>query len=110
MKKTNFEVVDNSEAMKHLDNKAIAFNKSRKAEHKIHAMAAEIIQMAKELDVELTNVIVDDMAGDDVNRAIIIEFCQILNKTDVVMVFLSNIFTFIYALDDLLQFILTWMN
>ena len=110
MKKTNFEVVDNPEAMKHLDDKAIAFIKSRKAEHKIHAMAAEMIQMAKELDVELTDVIVDDMASDDIDRAIITEFCQTLDKTDAVMVFVSNIFAFTYDPDDLLKFIDTLMN
>lgn len=110
MKKANFEVVGNPEAMKHLDNKAIAFIKSRKAEHKIHAMAAEMSEMAKELNVELTDVIVEDMASDDIDRAIIIEFCQTLDKTDAVMVFVSNIFAFTYDSDDLLKFIDTLVN
>lgn len=110
MKKTNFEVVSTPEAMNHLDDKAIVFIKSRNTEHKNHAMAAEMIEMAKELDVELTGIILDDMSSDDIDRAIITEFCRILDKTDAVMVFVSNIFAFTYDPDNLLKFMDNLMN
>ena len=58
-------------AVKNNDNfKAVAFIKSRKADHKIHAMAAEMIDMAEQLDIVITDVIVDESANDDIDRAV----------------------------------------
>lgn len=110
MKKTDFRVMDNKDVTAQFDGKAIAFIKSRKADHKIHAMAAEMIEMALALDVELTDVIVDGSADNDIDRGVITDFCQTLDETDAVMVFVNNIFSFTSDPDDLLKFVDTLMN
>lgn len=110
MKKTDFRVMDNRDVVAQFDGKAIAFIKSRKADHKIHAMATEMIEMALDLDVELTDVIVDGSANDDIDRRVITEFCQTLDGTEAVMVFVNNIFSFTTDPDDLFKFIDTLMN
>lgn len=110
MKKTDFRVMDNRDVVAQFDGKAIAFIKSRKADHKIHAMATEMIEMALDLDVELTDVIVDGSANDDIDRRVITDFCQTLDETEAVMVFVNNIFSFTTDPDDLFKFIDTLMN
>lgn len=110
MKKTDFRVMDNRDVVAPFDGKAIAFIKSRKADHKIHAMATEMIEMALTLDVELTDVIVDGSANDDIDRRVITDFCQTLDGTEAVMVFVNNIFSFTTDPDDLFKFIDTLMN
>lgn len=110
MKKTDFRVMDNRDVVAQFDGKAIAFIKSRKADHKIHAMATEMIEMALDLDVELTDVIVDGSANDDIDRRVITDFCQTLDGTEAVMVFVNNIFSFTTDPDDLFKFIDTLMN
>lgn len=81
MKKTDFRVMNNKDVEVEFDGKAIAFIKSRKADHKIHAMAEEMIKMALAIGIELTDVIVDGGADEDIDRRSITDFCQTLDKT-----------------------------
>ena len=110
MKKTDFRIMDNKDVASQFDGKAIAFIRSRKADHKIHAMAAEMIAMALAVGIELTDVIVDGGADDDIDRRIISDFCQTLDETEAVMVVVNNIFAFTTDPDDLFKFIDTLMN
>ena len=105
MKKTDFRVMNNEDVEVKFDGKAIAFIKSRKADHKIHAMAEEMIKMALAIGIELTDVIVDGGAADDIDRRSIADFCQTLDKTGAVVVFADNIFSFTSDPDDLFKFI-----
>ena len=91
MKKTDFRVMDNRDVVAQFDGKAIAFIKSRKADHKIHAMATEMIEMALDLDVELTDVIVDGSANDDIDRRVITDFCQYIISLMLFMLILAGI-------------------
>lgn len=110
MKKTEFRVMDNKDVTPQFDGKAIAFIKSRKADHKIHAMAADMIEMALSRNIELTDVIVDDGVDEDIDRGVISDFCQTLDETEAVMVFVNNIFAFTTDPDDLFKFIDMLMN
>ena len=109
MKKTSFRVVENTEAanaqaVKNNDNfKAVAFIKSRKADHKIHAMAAEMIDMAEQLDIVITDVIVDESANDDIDRAVVTDFCQTLDEVEAEAVFVNDILDFTSDPDDCLS-------
>lgn len=73
MKKTDFRVMNNQDVELEFDGKAIAFIKSRKADHKIHAMAEEMIKMALAIGIELTDVIVEGGANEDIDRGCILE-------------------------------------
>ena len=110
MKKTDFRVMNNQDVELEFDGKAIAFIKSRKADHKIHAMAEEMIKMALAIGIELTDVIVDGGANEDIDRGSITDFCQTLDKTGAVVVFVDNIFSFTTEPDDLFKFIGILMN
>jgi len=110
MKKTDFRVMNNQDVELEFDGKAIAFIKSCKADHKIHAMAEEMIKMALAIGIELTDVIVDGGANEDIDRGSITDFCQTLDKTGAVVVFVDNIFSFTTEPDDLFKFIDTLMN
>lgn len=91
------------------DGKAIAFIKSRKAEHKIHKMAEEMYKTAELAGVELVDVIVDDSANDDIDRREITDFCKTVDDTDALVVLVNNLFAFTTDLDDLLKFVETLM-
>lgn len=110
MKRTDFKIMENKDVAPQFEGKAIAFIKSRKAEYKIHAMAAEMIEMALAVGVELTDVIVDGGADEDIDRGSITDFCQTLDKSGAVVVFVDNIFSFTTDSDDLFKFIDTLMN
>ena len=118
MKKTNLKVMDNTantkqaikkETEQRYDGKAIAFIKSRKAEHKIHKMAEEMYKTAELAGVELVDVIVDDSANDDIDRREITDFCKTVDDTDALVVLVNNLFAFTTDLDDLLKFVETLM-
>ena len=118
MKKTNLKVMDNTantkqaikkETEQRYDGKAIAFIKSRKAEHKIHKMAEEMYKTAELAGVELVDVIVDDSANDYIDRREITDFCKTVDDTDALVVLVNNLFAFTTDLDDLLKFVETLM-
>ena len=114
MKKTNLKVMDNTantkqaikkETEQRYDGKAIAFIKSRKAEHKIHKMAEEMYKTAELAGVELVDVIVDDSANDDIDRREITDFCKTVDDTDALVVLVNNLFAF-----QTLQYLLLCTN
>ena len=107
MKKTNLRVMDNTantkqdvkkETEQRYDGKAIAFIKSRKAEHKIHKMAEEMYKTAELAGVELVDVIVDDSANDDIDRREITDFCKTVDDTDALVVLVNNLLKFVETL------------
>lgn len=115
MKKTNLRVMDNTantkqaikkETEQRYDGKAIAFIKSRKAEHK---MAEEMYKTAELAGVELVDVIVDDSVNDDIDRREITDFCKTVDDTDALVVLVNTLFAFTADLDDLLKFVETLM-
>lgn len=119
MKKTNLRVMDSAantkqavkkETEQRYDGKAIAFIKSRKAEHKIHKMAEEMYKTAELAGVELVDVIVDDSANDDIDRGEITNFCRTLDDTDALVVLVNNLFAFTTDLDDLFKFVETLLG
>lgn len=118
MNKTNLIVMDSAantkqvvkkETEQRYCGKAIAFIKSRKAEHKIHKMADEMNKTAEQAGVELVDVIVDDSANDDIDRREITDFCKALDDTDALVVLVNNLFAFTTDLDDLFKFVETLM-
>jgi phosphopantetheine adenylyltransferase len=60
MEKTKFKLHSNIEAIKYYKGNTVAFIKSRKEKRKIYAMEEEMIEFAKEVNLELSDVIVDD--------------------------------------------------
>ena len=90
MKKTSFRVVENTEAanaqaVKNNDNfKAVAF--------------------------VITDVIVDESANDDIDRAVVTDFCQTLDEVEAEAVFVNDILDFTSDPDDLLKFVDTLLN
>ena len=110
MKKTNFRVVRNTDEKMKCDGKAVVFIKSRKADHKIHAAAAEMIKMAESLNLEVTDVIVDESANLDIDRAEITKLCQMVEVPETVMIIVTSVFDFTDDVDDLLKFMEMLMN
>lgn len=116
MRKTMFNVVQtteaaNTEAVKNLEKfKAVAFIKSRKADYKLHAMAKEMIDVAVPLEIDITDVIMDESADDDIDRVEVTDFCKTVEEMEADAVFVSDILDFTRDPDDLLKFLDNLLN
>lgn len=84
--------------------KAIGFIKSRKSDDKIMEMAALMHTMAKDLEVDLVDVIVDETADFDVDRKYVTELVQYLEQPEILFVFVQSLLHISQDTDDLLKF------
>ena len=84
--------------------KGIGFIKSRKSDDKIMDMAALMHKMAKDIEIDLVDVIVDETADFDVDRKFVTELFQYIEKPEVVLVFVQSLLHISQDADDLIKF------
>ena len=84
------------------------YNEDGSFKEDIHYTA--MIDMAEQLDIVITDVIVDESANDDIDRAVVTDFCQTLDEVEAEAVFVNDILDFTSDPDDLLKFVDTLLN
>lgn len=103
MKVTNVNILKYDE--KEIKGRAVIFLKSRKADFKIHSMAAQLNELAEDMNLEVEDIIVDSSGSTDVDRAEITELYKCIESSEVMIVLVKSILDITDDIDDLAKFI-----
>lgn len=69
----------------------VIFIKSRMSDDKIHALVAEMLEVADETDVEVVDIIVDEFAGGDIDRESVDRLSDWIENSGVSIIFVKSI-------------------
>ncbi|MDD3416451.1 MAG: hypothetical protein PHY47_21010 [Lachnospiraceae bacterium] len=83
----------------------VIFIKTRMSDDKIHALVAEMLEVAEATDVEVLDIIVDELAGRDIDRESVDRLSNWIENTGVGIVFVKSITDISNNEDDLDKFI-----
>ncbi len=85
--------------------KGVIFIKSRMSDDKIHALVAEMLEVADATDVEVVDIIVDEFAGGDIDRESVDRLSDWIENSGVGIIFVKSITDISNDADDLDKFI-----
>lgn len=100
----NFNQNMKNEELQEPTGKGVIFIKSRKSDDKIHNMVSNISAHAKERDVEIVDIIVDESSGLDVDRSEVDRLWDWIENSSVGIIYLKSIFDITSDEDDLEKF------
>lgn len=83
----------------------VIFIKSRMSDDKIHALVAEMLEVADATDVEVVDIIVDEFAGGDIDRESVDRLSDWIENSVVGIIFVKSITDISSDADDLDKFI-----
>ena len=83
----------------------VIFIKSRMSDDKIHALVAEMLEVADATDVEVVDIIVDEFAGGDIDRESVDRLSDWIENSGVGIIFVKSITDISNDADDLDKFI-----
>lgn len=83
----------------------VIFIKTRMSDDKIHALVAEMLEVAEATDVEVINIIVDELAGGDIDRESVDRLSDWIENSGVGIIFVKSITDISNDADDLDKFI-----
>ena len=83
----------------------VIFIKSRMSDAKIHALVAEMSEVADATDVEVVDIIVDEFAGGDIDRESVDRLSDWIENSGVGIIFVKSITDISNDADDLDKFI-----
>lgn len=83
----------------------VIFIKTRMADDKIHALVAEMLEVAEATDVEVIDIIVDELAGGDIDREAVDRLSDWIENSGVGIIFVKSITDISNDADDLDKFI-----
>lgn len=83
----------------------IIFIKTRMSDDKIHALVAEMLEVAEATDVEVADIIVDELAGGDIDRESVDRLSDWIENSGVGIIFVKSITDISNDADDLDKFI-----
>lgn len=83
----------------------VIFVKTRKSDDKIHDLVSEMKALAKATDVEVVDVIVDELASNDVDRGYVGRLSDWMENSSVGIFFVKSIMDIADDEDDLDKFI-----
>ncbi|CRZ35082.1 hypothetical protein DFR55_12912 [Herbinix hemicellulosilytica] len=102
--KQNFKQNMKQQTLQEPTGKGVIFIKSRKSDNKIHNMVSNICVHAKERDVEIVDIIVDESSGVDVDRSEVDRLWDWVENSPVGIIYLKSIFDITSNEDDLEKF------
>ena len=100
----NFNLTMKQQALQEPTGKGVIFIKSRKSDDKIHNMVSNICAHAKERDVEIVDIIVDESSGLDVDRSEVDRLWDWIENSPVGIIYFKSIFDITSDEDDLEKF------
>ena len=83
----------------------VIFIKTRMSDDKIHALVAEMLEVAEATDVEVIDIIVDELAGGDIDRESVERLSDWIENSGVGIIFVKSITDISNDADDLDKFI-----
>ena len=83
----------------------VIFIKTRMSDDKIHALVAEMLEIAEATEVEVVDIIVDELAGGDIDRESVDRLSDWIENSGVGIIFVKSITDISYDEDDLDKFI-----
>ena len=83
----------------------VIFIKTRMSDDKIHALVAEMLEVAEATDVEVIDIIVDELAGGDIDRESVNRLSDWIENSGVGIIFVKSITDISNDVDDLDKFI-----
>lgn len=83
----------------------VIFIKTRMSDDKIHALVAEMLEVAEATDVEVIDIIVDELAGGDIDRESVDRLSDWIENSGVGIIFVKSITDISNDADDLDKFI-----
>lgn len=83
----------------------VIFIKTRMSDDKIHALVAEMLDVADATDVEVVDIIVDELAGGDIDRESVDRLSDWIENSRVGIIFVKSIADISNDADDLGKFI-----
>ena len=83
----------------------VIFIKTRMSDDKIHALVAEMLEVAEATDVEVIDIIVDELAGGDIDRESVDRLSDWIENSGVGIIFVKSITDISNDVDDLDKFI-----
>lgn len=83
----------------------VFFIKTRMSDDKIHALVAEMLEVAEATDVEVIDIIVDELAGEDIDRESVDRLSDWIENSGVGIIFVKSITDISNDADDLDKFI-----
>lgn len=83
----------------------VIFIKTRMSDDKIHALVAEMLEVADATDVEVVDIIVDELAGGDIDRESVDRLSDWIENSGVGIIFVKTITDISNDADDLDKFI-----
>jgi len=83
----------------------VIFIKTRMSDDKIHALVAEMLEVADATDVEIVDIIVDKLSGGDIDRESVDRLSDWIENSGVGIIFVKSITDISNDADDLDKFI-----
>lgn len=83
----------------------VIFIKTRRSDDKIHVLVAEMLEVADATDVEMVDIIVDELAGGDIDRESVDRLSDWIENSGVGIIFVKSITDLSNDVDDLDKFI-----
>ena len=83
----------------------VIFIKTRMSDDKIHALVAEMLEVAEATDIEVIDIIVDELAGGDIDRESVDRLSDWIENSGVGIIFVKSITDISNDADDLDKFI-----
>ncbi len=83
----------------------VIFIKTRMSDDKIHALVAEMLEVAEATDVEVVDIIVDGLAGGDIDRESVDRLSDWIENSSVGIIFVKSITDISNDANDLDKFI-----
>lgn len=83
----------------------VIFIKTRMSDDKIHALVAEMLEVAEATDIEVIDIIVDELAGGDINSESVDRLSDWIENSGVGIIFVKSITDISNDADDLDKFI-----
>lgn len=83
----------------------VIFKKTRMSDDKIHALVAEMLEVADATDVEIVDIIVDKLSGGDIDRESVDRLSDWIENSGVGIIFVKSITDISNDADDLDKFI-----
>ncbi len=100
----NLSEIMKQQALQEPTGKGVIFIKSRKSDDKILNMISNIRAHAKERDVEIVDIIVDESCGLDVDRIAVDRLWDWIENSSVGIIYLKSIFDITCDEEDLKKF------